>query len=102
MTTEPFAATPAASTTLPVAASRWEAALAGVVASAVALATGELIAAFLPGATSPLVAVGEAVIDLAPPGSKDFIVGLFGTNDKLALLVVVGAAVLAAGAIIGL
>ena len=37
------------------------------------------------GAPSPLVAVGTAVIDLAPPGSKELVVALFGTNDKLAL-----------------
>jgi DMSO/TMAO reductase YedYZ molybdopterin-dependent catalytic subunit len=82
--------------------SRGVAAVAGAIASALALATGELVAAFLPGAISPVVAVGAAVIDLAPPGSKDFVVALFGTNDKLALLLVVGGAVLAFGALIGL
>ena len=56
----------------------------------------------MPGAASPLVAVGDAVIDLAPPGSKDFMVSLFGTNDKLALLLIVAAAVLAVGALLGL
>jgi DMSO/TMAO reductase YedYZ molybdopterin-dependent catalytic subunit len=81
---------------------RWEAAVAGAIAAALALATGELVAAFVPGSISPMVAVGEAVIDLSPPGSKDLMVSLFGTNDKLALLVVVGGAVLLAGALIGL
>jgi DMSO/TMAO reductase YedYZ molybdopterin-dependent catalytic subunit len=81
---------------------RWQAAMAGAVAAALALATGELVAAFVPGAISPMIAVGEAVIDLSPPGSKDFVVSLFGTSDKLALLVVVGGAVLVVGALIGL
>lgn len=81
---------------------RGVAVLAGVVAAALALATGELLAALLPGAISPLIAVGAAVIELAPPGSKELVVSLFGTGDKLALQVVVGAAVLAFGALIGL
>src|SRR3954451_11827897 len=100
MTIEPFHVTVTAAP--PAAIGRWQAALSGVVASAMALATGELVAAFVPGAISPLVAVGAAVIDLAPPGSKDFMVSLFGTNDKLALLIAVGLAVLAFGAGIGL
>jgi DMSO/TMAO reductase YedYZ molybdopterin-dependent catalytic subunit len=101
MTVEPFPETRA--TAAPIAAiGRWQAALSGVVAAGLALATGELVAAFVPGAISPLVAVGAAVIDFAPPGSKDFMVSLFGTNDKLALLIVVGAAVLAFGPLIGL
>jgi len=81
---------------------RGRAALAGVVAAAAALATGELLAGLLPGAPSPLAAVGAAVIDLAPPGSKDLMVGLFGTSDKLALGVLITAAVLLAGAGLGL
>src|SRR4051795_11731091 len=105
MTIEPFPATPPAAPATSAsfgAVARWQAALAGMVAAALALATGELVAAFVPGAVSPLVAVGAAVIDFAPPGSKDFMVSLFGTNDKLALLIVVGLAVLAFGAGIGL
>src|SRR3954468_23043860 len=100
MTTEPFPATMTAAQ--PATIGRWQAGLSGVVASGMALATGELVAAFVPGAVSPLVAVGAAVIDFAPPGSKDFMVALFGTNDKLVLLIVVGLAVLAFGAGIGL
>src|SRR3954468_5739509 len=84
------------------AVSRGRAALAGIVSAGLALATGELVAALIPGAASPLVAVGAAVIELAPPGSKELVVSLFGTNDKVALLLIVGAAVLAFGALIGL
>ncbi len=81
---------------------RWAAAISGVVAAGASLATGELVAGLVVGAPSPLVAVGATVIDLAPPGSKDVIVALFGTNDKLALLILVAATVLAIGAGIGL
>src|SRR4051812_29692072 len=100
MTTEPFPAT--MTSARPQAIGRWQAALSGVIASGMALATGELVAAFVPGAISPLVAVGAAVIDFAPPGSKDFMVTLFGTNYKLVLLLVGGLAVLAFGAGIGI
>ena len=78
------------------------AAVAGVVAAAIALATGELFAALVGGASSPVAGVGSAVIDFAPPGSKDLAVTLFGTNDKPAILVMVTLTVLLVGAVIGL
>ncbi len=81
---------------------RWAAALSGIVAAGASLATGELVAGLVAGAPAPLVAVGTAVIDFAPPGSKDVIVSLFGTNDKPALLVLVATTVLLVGAGIGL
>ena len=86
----------------PPPASARLAAVAGLVASAAALATGELVAGLVRGIPSPVAAVGSAVIDLAPPGSKELVVSLFGTNDKTALLVLVTVVVLAVGAGIGL
>jgi DMSO/TMAO reductase YedYZ molybdopterin-dependent catalytic subunit len=83
-------------------APRGLAAVAGIVAAAAALAVGELLAAFVSGAPSQVVAVGSVVIDLAPPGAKDVMVGLFGTNDKAALLIIVTLVVLAAGAGLGI
>ncbi len=97
---DPAPARPATPGVPPV--TRWRAALAGIVAAAAALATGELVAGLLPGAPSPLVAVGGAVIDLAPPGSKELMVSLFGTADKLALGAFLTAVVLLAGAVLGL
>ena len=75
------------------------AAVAGAVAGAAAIAIGELLAGLLPGAPSPVVALGDLVIGLQPPGAKEIAVELFGTNDKLALSVaVIGVAIaLAAG-----
>jgi DMSO/TMAO reductase YedYZ molybdopterin-dependent catalytic subunit len=96
----PPTSSPAPPTPAPV--SRTAGALAGTVAAAAALATGELVAAVTGGTPSPLVAVGTAIIDFAPPGSKELVVALFGTNDKLALMVLVGIASLAFGALIGL
>ncbi|CAN5493729.1 sulfite oxidase [soil metagenome] len=74
------------------------AALAGVAATALALGIAELIAGVLAGTTSLVAAVGQAVIDRQPPGAKDLVVALFGTNDKLALEVIVVVAALAFGA----
>ncbi len=84
------------------APARLPSAIAGLVAAGAALATGELVAGLVRGIPSPSAAVGGAVINLAPPGSKELVVGLFGTNDKAALLVLVTVVVLAAGAVIGL
>ena len=76
-------------------------ALAGAVSAGLALGLSELISAFLPGATSLVAAVGQRVIDLQPPGAKDLVVAWFGTNDKLALEVVVTVAALLIGALLG-
>ena len=75
------------------------AAIAGAVATLAALGLSELIAGILPGATSLVAAVGQVVIDLQPPGAKDVVVSLFGTNDKLALelFVVIVATAIGAG-----
>jgi len=78
------------------------AALAGIVAAALGLGVAEAIAGILPGATSLIDAVGQVVIDLQPPGAKDVVVGLFGTNDKLALEIVVTVAALVLGGVFGL
>ncbi|ROS75075.1 DMSO/TMAO reductase YedYZ molybdopterin-dependent catalytic subunit [Curtobacterium sp. PhB130] len=63
------------------------AAVTGVVAMLAFLGAAELGALVLGGAGSPLVAVGSAVIDLAPAGAKNTMVALFGTGDKVALFV---------------
>lgn len=78
------------------------AALAGATAAALALGVSELLAGLLPGATSLVAAVGQVIIDLQPPGAKDVVVALFGTNDKLALELFVAAISIALGSVFGL
>ncbi len=78
------------------------AAIGGAVSALAALGVSELIAGILPGATSLVAAVGQVVIDLQPPGAKDFVVALFGTNDKLALELFVVAVGTLIGALLGL
>ncbi|WP_402467662.1 molybdopterin-dependent oxidoreductase [Isoptericola aurantiacus] len=75
----------------------WWAALAGIVAAAAGLALAELIAAVIDPASSPVLSLGGAFVDLVPPWLKDLAVEWFGTADKAVLL---GSmiAVLAAGA----
>ena len=78
------------------------AALAGVAAAALGIGVSEAIAGILPGATSLVDAVGQRVIDLQPAGAKDLIVQIFGTNDKLALEILVTVVALLLGAAFGL
>ncbi|MEZ4596065.1 MAG: molybdopterin-dependent oxidoreductase [Chloroflexota bacterium] len=76
------------------------AAAAGAIAAAVTIGVGELMAALLAGAPSLVIAIGDLVIDLQPPGAKDLMVSLFGDADKLVLnLVIVVAAVLVAAVV---
>ena len=78
-----------------------QAAIAGVVATIAALGLSELAAALL-SAQSLVAAVGGAVIDLQPAGAKDFVVALFGQNDKLALELFIVAVSIGVGAVLGL
>ena len=76
-------------------------AIAGAVAVLAAIGLSELVAGFL-GGPSLLASIGEFVIDHQPPGAKDFVVGLFGTNDKLALEVLILAIAALIGALLGI
>src|SRR3954453_19061195 len=73
-------------------------ALAGAVAALAGIGLSALVAGFL-GGPSLLAAIGEFVIDHQPPGAKDLVIGVFGTNDKLALetLIVIVATIVGAG-----
>ncbi|NND03823.1 MAG: molybdopterin-dependent oxidoreductase, partial [Acidimicrobiia bacterium] len=65
----------------------WQGVLAGLVAAIAALGVAELIAAIDRAWRSPVFDVGDRVIDLVPSWVKDFAIAVFGTNDKIALLV---------------
>ena len=85
----------------PPTPSRTAAAIAGVAAGAAALGASELLAGVLPGAASPIIAVGDLVIALQPPGAKQFVVDLVGEADKLVLNLFIAAVALAITAVIG-
>ena len=63
----------------------WRPAVAGALAAGVSMAASELAAGLVPGAPSLVGAIGALVISLQPPGAKELVAGLFGTDDKLAL-----------------
>lgn len=79
---------------------RWAAA-AGIVAIGAGVAGGELIAGFLSPSLTPMTAVGGAVIDAVPPAVKDWAIAVFGTADKLALLIGMMAIIAALAAVAG-
>ena len=82
--------------------SRTAAALGGVVAAAVALGVGELVAGLVAPLRSPIEAVAASVIDLTPGPIERFAIETLGSADKPAL--VIGTLVLSAafGAVLGL
>ena len=65
---------------------RGSAALSGVLAAGVALGVAELVAGALRTTASPVVLVGDAVIDLVPGAVERWAIRTFGTNDKIALV----------------
>ncbi|MCM3657938.1 molybdopterin-dependent oxidoreductase [Agromyces mediolanus] len=68
-------------------ARRRDAALAGIVAIGAGIGVGELVAAFVAPTGGPITDVGGLAVDLAPAWAKDAAIALFGTADKLALIV---------------
>jgi DMSO/TMAO reductase YedYZ molybdopterin-dependent catalytic subunit len=81
---------------------RRAAAGAGVAAAVLGAGLGELTAAFVAPGASPFAVIGAALIDFAPAWAKDAAITLFGTNDKLALLVGIGLVLIGVAAIVGL
>ena len=75
-------------------------ALAGLVAGAVAVTTGMLVAGII-DVVSPIDAVGSEFIDRVPPWLKELAIQWFGTNDKLALRVGIVVTMAIASLIIG-
>jgi DMSO/TMAO reductase YedYZ molybdopterin-dependent catalytic subunit len=70
-------------------------------AGGAALGASELLAGLVRGAPSPIIAVGDLVVALQPPGAKQFVVDLFGTADKLVLNLLIGGVALAGAAALG-
>lgn len=62
-------------------------ALVGVLTAAVAVGSGQLAAAVVDRDASPVVAVGQAAIDLSPAWLREFAISAFGVGDKTALVV---------------
>lgn len=72
--------------------------VAGGLAAALGIAIAEVMAGVIATAPSLVIAIGDLVIENQPPGAKELIVELFGSNNKLALNVgIVIAAIVIAG-----
>ncbi len=74
---------------------------AGVLATLAGVAAGHVAAALLTPASSPVLAVGSAVIDLTPTPLKEYAVREFGTKDKPLLIGSVFIATLMLAAVAG-
>lgn len=82
--------------------SRWRSAFAGVAAASAGIGTAEIIAAILSPRSSPIAATGALVIDLSPSWLKETVIGLFGTADKIVIIVAVALAVVILAALSGI
>ncbi len=72
------------------APSTWRGIVAGLAAAVLALGVAELVASVSTSWRSPVLDVGDRVIDLVPAPVKDLAIDWFGTADKTALLVGIG------------
>ncbi|MCI4062673.1 molybdopterin-dependent oxidoreductase [Micromonospora sp. R77] len=81
--------------------SRGHAALAGITAAAVAIGAAEPVAVLTGPRSAPLIAVGGLVVDLVPEPVKQFAISVFGTYDKIALLVGTALLLAAVAALLG-
>ena len=77
-------------------------ALAGLLAAGSALAVGELVAGLSDRLASPVITVGNRVVDAVPRPVKDLAIEWFGTNDKVALLVGIGVLTAVFGLVLGI
>lgn len=84
------------------AAGRVAAALAGVLAVGLALGVGELLGALSRQVPSPIVAVGDFIVDITPLTIVRATIDIFGTNDKPALLTGIVVGTLVIGGIVGM
>lgn len=77
-------------------------AVSGLLAAAVTLGVGALVAAVAGAAASPWLAVGGAVVDHSPEAVREFAIDTFGTNDKLALFIGMGLIIAVLSVVAGL
>ena len=76
--------------------------LVGLLAAGIAIGVGELVAAFVRPAASPVIAVGNRFIILTPESIKRWAIREFGTNDKHVLLTGIYVIIAAFAVVIGL
>lgn len=75
--------------------------LLGLIALGAGLAVAQLLSSIGNGLNSPIVSIGNRVIDHVPAGVKAFAIRTFGVNDKRALVITVFVVVLVLAIFIG-
>ena len=81
---------------------RGNAAAGGLAAGAVGLGVASLVAGFSSQLRSPVFEVGDRVVDAVPGWLKDIAISLFGTKDKIALLVGIASMLAIYAALLGI
>jgi DMSO/TMAO reductase YedYZ molybdopterin-dependent catalytic subunit len=81
--------------------SRWHGIAIGLLSTFAGLAAAELVVGLVRGATSPVVPVGQEVIDAVPPAVKDWAIDWFGTADKAVLIIGTLLSLAVIGSIVG-
>lgn len=66
--------------------SAWHGVALGLLSTFAGLAVAELITGLVKGASSPVLPVGQEIIDIVPPAVKDWAIETFGTADKAVLI----------------
>ncbi|WP_060934607.1 molybdopterin-dependent oxidoreductase [Smaragdicoccus niigatensis] len=65
------------------------------------LAVGQLVSVLITPLSSPLLVVGNTIIDLTPPAVREAIISNFGSNDKLILFSSIGVGIFIFGLLAG-
>lgn len=81
---------------------RFDGVLLGIAAAAAALGVSQLVAGVLDPQASPILAVGQAAIDLTPEPVKAWAIRVFGERDKDVLLAGIGIVLLTSAAALGI
>ena len=80
----------------------WRPAGTGLAAALAGLGLAELTAAWIAPGASPVLTVGALVIDIVPASIKDLVIGLFGSNDKIVLILTIVLVLLVLAALAGI
>jgi DMSO/TMAO reductase YedYZ molybdopterin-dependent catalytic subunit len=87
----------------PTAKSGWlTGAVIGLVSGGIAVGVAHLTSGVLGAGASPVLAVGATAIDATPEWLKSFAIRTFGTDDKRALLIGIGAVLVVAAVALGI
>ncbi len=74
----------------------------GLLSTFAGLAVAELVVGFVRDAASPVVPVGQEIIDVVPPAVKDWAIDWFGTADKAVLILGTVFSLAVIGSIVGI